>query len=243
MERTRTMGINDITGRRSANEISDLIKLILISINYLRSIIPAGDKQAQKMIAGIELSAVQVDELVKKVMSNKSRLSEERQTIYLDEIVRDIYSFLSNTFPRNIVIDTDISSEVLPITGSTLDIYKAIVNVCLNARDAMPEGGGLSLSVKNETLIQKEQQFAHRYVCLRVADTGGGISQEELSRDFEPYYSRTRKGKGTELGLFYVRNIVELHGGFITVKSIPDNGTVFNLYFPTTIHFKHQTTS
>ncbi len=236
------MGKNDITGRGSANEISDLIKLILISTNYLRSIIPAGDKQAQKMIAGIELSAAQADELVKKLMSNKSRLPEERQTIYLDEIVRDIYSFLSNTFPKDIVIDTDISSEVLPVTGSTIDIYKAIVNVCLNAREAMPEGGGLSLSVKNETLTYKEQQFAHRYVCLRVADTRGGISQEELSRSFEPYYSRTRKGKGTGSGLSYVRYIVELHGGFITVKSIPGNCTVFYLYFPTSIHCIHQTT-
>lgn len=238
IRRLRTNERVNLLGCGAAHDLSNLIGQILISISVLRSITPADDRKAQKLIAIIESSASKSAEVVKKLMNEAATMSSERQKVYIDQIVLDVERAVGCTFPKNIYVDTDVSESLWPIYGSSVDIYQAVTNLCLNARDAMPEGGNLSMSVKNVTLDEVDDQKSgnrksdSRYVCLRIADTGVGISQEQLSNIFKPYYSKKQNGKGTGLGLFNVKHTVEGHEGFITVESLPGNGTIFYLYFP-----------
>lgn len=240
MERFRIFERINILGCGVAHDLNNLLEQIVISVSVLRSITPADDRKAQKLIAIIESSAHRAGEVMKKIATNSAYVIDEPQPLHFDQIIRDIERAVSSTFPKEIQVDTDIEPSLWQTTGSPIDIYQALINLCINARDAMPDGGKLSISVKNTILdddrreTQQSRMNGKRYVCVRVADTGVGIEQKQLQYVFEPYYTSKKAGKGNGLGLFNVRHTVESYGGFITVESSPGQGTVFYLYFPIT---------
>jgi CheY-like chemotaxis protein len=149
------------------------------------------------------------------------------------------------TFPKNIVVDTDIAANLWPVIGDGTQLHQALMNLCVNARDAMPAGGTLTLRAANvmidETFkITGDELTAWMApdpkpgpkVCLSVIDTGMGIPAENLDKIFEPFFTTKAPGKGTGLGLSTVLGIARSHDGFVRIKTEEGKGTCFELYLP-----------
>ncbi|KAB8335925.1 response regulator [Scytonema tolypothrichoides VB-61278] len=144
---------------------------------------------------------------------------------------------VEQTFPKSIVVQTEIPSNLLPLYGDSTQIHQVLMNLCLNARDAMTNGGMLKISAKNVFI---DENFAKMhvdaqvgsYIVLTVSDTGIGIKRELLDKVFEPFFTTKEFGKGTGLGLSTVMGIIKSHGGFITVSSSVGEGTKFQVYLP-----------
>ncbi|MBI3490738.1 MAG: PAS domain-containing protein [Acidobacteria bacterium] len=155
----------------------------------------------------------------------------------LNDTVTSIARLLSRLLGANIEVRTALAASLPPITGDPGQVEQAIINLAVNARDAMPDGGRLDLITSLDDL---DEAFARahlpiapgRYVALRVADTGHGMSRETLARIFEPFFTTKDVGKGTGLGLSMVYGTLKQIGGFVFVDSVLDRGTTFRLYFP-----------
>ncbi len=157
----------------------------------------------------------------------------------MHRLVSDIASLLSRTFDKRISILQNLSAQKFLVLGDPSQLHSAILNVAINARDAMPEGGELSLATENAELDQALcASLPHfsivpgDYLCLKVSDTGIGMDRETKQHIFEPFFTTKEKGKGTGMGLSAVYGTVCSHHGAITVDSEPGKGTTINLYFP-----------
>jgi CheY-like chemotaxis protein len=148
----------------------------------------------------------------------------------MDKIVRE-------TFPRNIRVKVDAQRNLWLALGDATQIHQALMNLCVNARDAMADGGTLTLAAGNTTLDETfvaatPEARPGPYLCLSVADTGAGIPPENLDRIFDPFFTTKEIGKGTGLGLPTVLGILRGHGGFVRVHSRVGSGTTFELFLP-----------
>jgi CheY-like chemotaxis protein len=144
---------------------------------------------------------------------------------------------MQETFPRNIEIVHSVPKDLWTVQANPTQVHQVLMNLCVNARDAMPDGGKLIISAKNVTLTEADanvdpQAKPGRYVLLAVRDTGHGIPPEILQRIFEPFFTTKPPGRGTGLGLPTVLGIVKNHGGFATVDSAPGRGSTFKVYLP-----------
>jgi len=138
------------------------------------------------------------------------------------------------TFPKTIQVRAEIHAPLFALVGNPTGIHQVLLNLCINARDAMPEGGSLLLDARNAVLERKTIPgptglVSGRYVVLTVADSGHGMSTEALKRIFEPFFTTKKGGKGTGLGLSTVQGIIKSHGGFIEVASESGQGPPSNL--------------
>jgi CheY-like chemotaxis protein len=157
--------------------------------------------------------------------------------VQLSHLIGEMTGIMRETFPREIVIEQRITGNLAPIKGDPTQLHQVILNLCVNARDAMPDGGKLLITAKNVEVTDAEAQNhapakAGAYVAVTVADTGHGMSAEIISRIFEPFYTTKALTKGTGLGLSTAVGIIRSHHGFLTVASIPGNGAAFTVYLP-----------
>jgi len=155
-------------------------------------------------------------------------------------LLKEIARLLQQTFPKNIQIYTDYAEQPATVLADPSQLHQVLMNLCVNARDAMPEGGVLFLTLENRTLDAAAVNLhpkarAIPYVVFKVSDSGVGIPPEVLDRIFDPFYTTKPQGKGTGLGLATVLGIVENHGGFVTVESKPGEGTTFEVFMPATL--------
>jgi CheY-like chemotaxis protein len=169
-------------------------------------------------------------------MSFSKGVEGERNLLQVAHIVSEIREIAKETFPRSIETRTDIPNELLAISGDATQVHQVIMNLCVNARDAMSDGGVLNISAENLFIdenyarMNTEAKIGY-YIVITVSDTGKGIPPEVMDRIFEPFFT-TKDGKGTGLGLSTALGIVKSHGGFITVYSEVGNGTAFKVYLP-----------
>jgi CheY-like chemotaxis protein len=151
-------------------------------------------------------------------------------------IVKELSKMLFETFPRTITIERKLDPHLPPVIGDATQIHQILLNLCVNARDAMPNGGTLTLSTEQMELERLSKQFpratAPRYVVLTVSDTGVGMDEQTLSRIFEPFFTTKAPGHGTGLGLAVVHGVVGSHNGFVDVESRPGKGSIFRIYLP-----------
>ena len=155
-------------------------------------------------------------------------------------LVRDMVRMFGETFPKNIRIEEESAAGIWPLEVDATQLHQALMNLCINARDAMPDGGVLALSTENvsideATAAQTPGAHGGRYVRLRVHDTGSGIPPEVQKRIFEPFFTTKGPGKGTGLGLSTVLDIVRSHGGFMRLDSQVGKGTTFELFMPASL--------
>ncbi|WP_370460808.1 hybrid sensor histidine kinase/response regulator [Brasilonema octagenarum] len=169
--------------------------------------------------------------------AHKGAAFGNRTVLQLNELISEMTQIIEQTFPKSIVVKTEIQPSLLPFCGDSTQIHQVLMNLCLNARDAMINGGTLQISAKN---IFIDQNFAKMhldaqvgsYIVLTVYDTGIGIPNELLDRIFEPFFTTKEFGKGTGLGLSTVMGIIKGHAGFMTVSSSVGKGTKFQVYLP-----------
>ncbi|MDD8017518.1 MAG: PAS domain S-box protein [Bacteroidota bacterium] len=160
----------------------------------------------------------------------------ELKPLSIAGVVEEVHDFLNHFFPKNITLSCVIDEKLAIIMGDSGHVHQAIVNLALNAKDAMPNGGALTLGlhVVKGTVVRKRIPAAENreYIAVTIRDTGVGMDEEVRGRIFEPFFSTKARGKGTGLGLAIVHGIVTLHHGFVDVETEKGKGTSFALYFP-----------
>ena len=190
-------------------------------------------------LKSIETAGGRAAELVKQLLFFSRKVEAKRKPLDLNMEVRQAHGILERTIPKMIDIDFRPGGPLWPVNADQVQIEQVLLNLGVNAADAMPEGGRLLLETEN---IIIGQDFVHthlgakagRYVLLNVSDTGHGMNRETLEHIFEPFFTTKEIGRGTGLGLASVFGIVKSHGGYITCYSEVGRGTNFKIYLPAT---------
>jgi PAS domain S-box-containing protein len=230
----RMEGIGTLAGG-IAHDLNNILTPIMMSIDILK--LTATDPQAKNILATIEVCAKRGADIVRQVLSFARGLEGERVEVHFKELLRDIETILKDTFPKNIRMEISVADGSWMIVGDPTQLQQILLNLCVNARDAMPEGGRLMISVEN-TVLDEHSAAMHnqakpgRYVTMSVTDSGTGIPPAILDKIFEPFFTTKEVGKGTGLGLSTVIAIVKGHGGFVNAYSPPGKGTIFKVYLP-----------
>jgi PAS domain S-box-containing protein len=218
-----------------AHDLNNILAPILMSIDILRD--ASRDPQATAILETIETSAKRGADIVRQVLSFARGIEGERIEIQTKHLLMDLESIIRDTFPKDIRLHFAVSSNPWTILGDPTQVHQILLNLCVNARDAMPQGGRLNIAVENAVLDEHYaamnlQAKPGNYVNINVTDTGVGIPPEIIEKIFEPFFTTKEVGKGTGLGLSTVIAIVKSHGGFVNVYSEPGKGTTFKLFLP-----------
>ncbi|MGA2029470.1 MAG: PAS domain-containing protein [Verrucomicrobiota bacterium] len=218
-----------------AHDLNNILAPILISSALLRE--KVNDEEGLNMLATVEASAKRGAEVVKQVLAFGRGVEGKKIPINLKHFVKDVTRIAAETFNRSIQIETHIASDIWTVAGDPMNLHQTLLNLCFNARDAMPSGGKLTVAVRNfkadaDFVVTHVDAHAGRYVILEITDTGRGIARENLDRIFEPFFTSKELGKGAGLGLSTVLSTAKSHGGFILVESEVDKGSTFQIYLP-----------
>jgi len=218
-----------------AHDLNNILAPILISSALLRE--KVNDEEGLNMLATVEASAKRGAEVVKQVLAFGRGVEGQKIPINLKHFVKDVTRIAAETFNRSIQIETHIASDIWTVAGDPMNLHQTLLNLCFNARDAMPSGGKLTVAVRNfkadaDFVVTHVDAHAGRYVILEITDTGRGIARENLDRIFEPFFTSKELGKGAGLGLSTVLSTAKSHGGFILVESEVDKGSTFQIYLP-----------
>lgn len=220
-----------------AHDLNNILSPVMIAVPMLRESL-AGD-EAVGLVNNIEVSAKRGAEIVKQLLAFGRGVEGEKSVVPLAHMVNEIGKIIGETFPKNIAIKTRIPKELWSVVGDSTHIHQVLLNLCINARDAMPDGGDLVIAVDN---VDVDDSFPRPdteakngcYVHLQVSDTGGGIPHDILEKIFDPFFTTKEHGHGTGLGLSTVLGIARSHGGFVNVSSEADQGTTFSVFLPAT---------
>ena len=218
-----------------AHDLNNILAPILMSIDLLKS--TATDAQAMAILETIEVSAKRGADIVRQVLTFARGIEGERIEIQVKHLLDDIKVIIKDTFPKDVRLQFSVPKETWTIRGDPTQIHQVFLNLCVNARDAMPSGGSLTIKVENSVL---DKQYAAmnlevkpgRYVLISVTDSGSGISPHLVEKIFEPFFTTKELTKGTGLGLSTVQAIIKSHEGVINVYSELGKGTTFKVYLP-----------
>jgi len=217
-----------------AHDLNNILTPILMSIDALKT--KSFDPQAVKMLESIGVSAKRGADIVRQLLTFARGIQGERVEIKPQHLLQDLELIIKDIFPKDIRLQLAIPEETWTIQGDPTQMHQVLLNLCLNARDAMPDGGDLHLGIKHCTLdepyVRNYHAKAGPYVKFSVIDQGTGMPPEILDKIFEPFFTTKDINKGTGLGLSTVSAIVKSHGGFIDVYSELGNGTTFHIYLP-----------
>jgi PAS domain S-box-containing protein len=216
-----------------AHDLNNTLAPILMGIEILRMDYPG----ASETVDLFETSARRASEMVRQLLTFAKGAKGERVAVKLSHLVKEIQSIVQSTFPKNIHVTTSFDKEQPTVLGDPTQLHQVLLNLCVNARDAMSNGGTLGLEAQTVTLDAAAagaitDAKPGKYVALRVRDTGTGIPAEILDRIFDPFFTTKGPDKGTGLGLSTVVGIVRGHGGFMQVESVPGHGSTFTAYLP-----------
>ncbi|MDB6153287.1 MAG: multi-sensor hybrid histidine kinase, partial [Chthoniobacteraceae bacterium] len=218
-----------------AHDLNNALGPIMMAVDLLGMRFP--DPKSQELISIIASSAQRGAEMVRQVLTFARGVEGQRIEVQARHLLRDIEKIARDTFLKHIQLQTIIPSNLWTISGDPTQIHQVLVNLCVNARDAMPNGGKLILSAANISLDAHYAALhleAHSgpYLCFHVEDSGEGMPPEVIEKIFDPFFTTKDIGKGTGLGLSTSLAIVRSHGGFMRVYSEVGNGTKFEVYFP-----------
>ncbi len=191
----------------------------------------------RKSLREIHNAAQRAGSLVRQILTFSRKTEVRFSPVDFNQLIRDLMRMFAETFPRNIAVTLDLQEKLPALLGDQSQLQQILMNLCVNARDAMPEGGVLTLSthvVAGATLRHLGAQEGQNYVALSVRDTGIGMNTEVRQRIFEPFFTTKAGNQGTGLGLAVVYGIVVAHRGHIDVESAPDEGSTFSVYLPLT---------
>lgn len=218
-----------------AHDLNNILTPIMMSIELLKT--QVDQPHAAAVLETIEVSAKRGADIVRQVLSFARGMQGERIEVQPVHLLDDLENIIKNTFPKDIRLRFSVSRETWTILGDPTQVHQILLNLCVNARDAMPNGGTLTVGVENCTLdaqyaAMNIQAKPGRYVMINVTDTGTGIPPGIVDKIFEPFFTTKDPSKGTGLGLSTVMAVVKSHDGIVNVYSEPGKGTTFKVYLP-----------
>lgn len=221
-----------------AHDLNNVLTPILAAVQILQMVV--SDDRSQRILDLLETNTKRGADLIKQVLSFARGIEGQHTIIQVGHLIREIEKIAKETFPKSIDIQTDmLMMELWPVCGDATQLHQVLMNLCVNARDAMPDGGTLIISAENLFIDENYASLnidasTGPYIVISVCDTGVGISPSISDRIFEPFFTTKEPGKGTGLGLSTVIGIVKSHYGFVNVYSEVDKGTQFRVYLPAT---------
>jgi len=218
-----------------AHDLNNVLTPILMAGPMLR--VRATDPLDQRLLQTLEHSAERGAALVRQILTFAHGTTGEPRLMQLKHLARDIVEMIEETFPKSIKLDQNFATDTWPIRANPTQIHQVLLNLCVNARDAMPRGGTLRLRTSNQRLdaaraLAIPGARAGNFVLIEVEDSGTGIPPEMLKHVWEPFFTTKETGKGTGLGLSTVRGIVESHQGFVELGTAVGRGTTIRIFLP-----------
>ncbi len=232
VQRTESIGL--LAGG-VAHDINNVLVPILTASDLIEPTLTTPEDR--QLVATIRSSAQHGAELIRQLLAFARGAVGQQTEIDVAPVLRDFAGFATQMLPRNIVVALEVPPHLRRVMGDAVQLKQVLVNLCLNARDAMPDGGAITVQAANCDLDETDATALREvkpgpHIVISVTDTGSGMSAEVLDRVFDPFFTTKEVGKGTGLGLAAVRGIVKGHNGTITVDSRLDEGTTFRLYLP-----------
>ena len=218
-----------------AHDLNNVLSPILMAIDMLQ--LKTTDESSRKWLDVLRTNAERGGDMVRQVLSFARGVAGERVALQPKHLIKEIVKILRETLPKSIEISFHIPDNLWIISADATQMHQVLMNLCVNARDAMLEGGSLSIRADN-VFVDENYARMHleakpgRFVVITVSDTGPGMTPEIQSRIFEPFFTTKEMTKGTGLGLSTAVTIVKSHGGFINVYSELHKGSQFALYLP-----------
>jgi PAS domain S-box-containing protein len=216
-----------------AHDLNNILAPIMMSVDLLQETLV--DQSHARLLETLRSSAQRGAEMVKQILSFTRGQDGGRALINLKHLVSEVSKIVRETFPKNIQVTTVNARDLWPILADTTQVHQILMNLCVNARDAMADGGALTIQTENLLIAPQGNDHATKpgsYVVLTVADTGTGIPPEIREKIWSPFFTMKPQGKGTGLGLSTVLTIVKAHEGFIQTESEMGKGTCFRIFLP-----------
>ncbi len=228
----------EVVGRLAsgvAHDLNNILQPVLMAPRLLRPAIT--DPEALGLVDTIEGSVRRGAEIIKQLLAFGRGTEVRRVPLRLEALIVDLTRILRETLPKNILLRCELPPHAHPVMADATQLHQVLMNLCLNARDAMRSGGTLTLRLERaEYAHPPADAIPHgrcgRFQVVTVADTGTGIAPEHLPKLFDPFFTTKDVGEGTGLGLPTVLGIVRSHEGFIKVASVPGAGSVFRVFLP-----------
>ncbi len=233
--RTQRMNTIGTLAGGMAHDLNNALSPVLLGAQLLRR--KTSDENDRKLLSLIETSAHRGADMVRQVLLFARGRGGEFERLELGPLVKELEKMVRETFPKNIAVETFIPRDLWPVQGNLTQLHQVLLNLCVNARDAMPDGGKLSFVADNVTLTEAEAKEIPdgqpgKFISLAVSDTGTGMPPEVKAKIFEPFFTTKGEGKGTGIGLATVIRILKSHGGFLRVESEVGQGTSFEVFIP-----------
>lgn len=218
-----------------AHDLNNILTPVLMAAGVLKNEAP--EAHEQELLTMIEVSARRGADIIRQLVAFSRGVEGEKTVLQPRHLLKEMGAIVRETFPREITLVEDVASDLWPIEVDSTQLHQVLMNLCVNARDAMPHGGRLIFGARNLELGPGELPAAGEcqpgpYVALTVTDTGEGMKPEIIARIFEPFFTTKGVGKGSGLGLSTVLGIVRSHGGFVAVYSEPGRGSRFTVNLP-----------
>jgi len=233
--RTQRMNTIGALAGGMAHDLNNALAPILMGAQLLRR--KTNDPEARGLLEMMETSTHHGADMVRQVLLFARGRAGDFEQLELAPVIKELEKMVRETFPKNISVESYTPRDLWPVRGNLTQLHQVLLNLCVNARDAMPGGGKLSFVADNVELSPDEaatilEAQPGRFVSLLISDTGTGMPPEVLAKIFEPFFTTKGEGKGTGIGLATVMRIVKSHGGFLRVESEPGQGTSFEVFLP-----------
>ena len=218
-----------------AHDLNNILTPVLMAAGVLKG--EADQTHNLELLSMIEQSARRGADIIQQLLTFSRGVEGERILLQPRHLIREMAAIVRETFPREIGLEMNVAADLWLVEGNSTQLHQVLMNLCVNARDAMPKGGKLTLEARNLQVTEDDCHLvpelkAGPHVAIDVADTGEGIPADMLAKIFEPFFTTKGLGKGTGLGLSTVLGIVRSHGGHVSVYSEPARGAHFKVYLP-----------
>jgi len=218
-----------------AHDLNNILSPLLIATGLLEEkVTDPGDREMMRLV---EASAQRGAGIIRQLLTFSRGIDGQRVAVQVRHLIKETAGIARETFPRNITVVELSASDLWPVFADATQLHQVLMNLAVNSRDAMPEGGDLRFSAENLDLVAGDRSLPAeikpgKFVRVTVQDTGHGIPPKIIDKIFDPFFTTKGIGKGSGLGLSSVLGIVRSHGGFVTVESQPGSGASFHVHLP-----------
>ncbi len=218
-----------------AHDLNNILSPVMMALQLLELKYPRED--TRQMLEVMRTNVERGAEMVKQILSFARGVSGERVALNPAHIIKDVVKMMVDTFEKSIEVNYQIPNDLWMISGDATQLHQVLMNLCVNARDAMPDGGRITIEAENRLFGESYAQMIPEcspgpYVFIAVTDTGTGIPSSLIDHIFDPFFTTKEVGRGTGLGLATALGIIKSHRGFINVYSEEGRGTKFKIYLP-----------